>query len=624
LLKIKDLLKNKLTACNPEIRFVGDFPLASVAWDQLIFEQSQRSFVKDNIVAHYTIIILIGLIGTAPAILYGFPDVADDTVNHILWYTNFSRQLWSGELYPRWLLGMNGGLGSPSLFFYGPVSYYATSVFHPFFGDEAQGWKQLGSSAGVALVFSGLFAYGWLKTMAGKKAALVGAISYMIIPYHLAVDLYDRGAFAEYWGLTWAPLVLYFTMKVTAEGKLGYSVIGLMLIYSLLIMTHLPTTLIFSLIPPAYAFFMAEKDQKMASLFRVAVGMTLGIGLAAVYLFPAMLLQKYISIETMRKDYFYWENWFLFSELNPLKTYTGKLTIITSTIIAVAVAAFLLSRSHKNSRVRSLSVFWIGVASFSVFMTTPLSKLIYKLIPILQAIQFPYRFNTALTIAAAAVITLGVSSIKRPFTPYTFVVVPCASLLFIAWIGVTCFTMWQGYSSHRDAAEIMQTRQEIMGLGLETSEYHPRWMQSSFNKEMLHELLGKIGEDNQHVVQARIPDESAQISVKQWEPREISMNIELKKDAVLTVSQFYFPGWTVKSSPDATPSPSVIPSTPDGLLAIPLTAGQHQISLQLKKSAPERIGQMVSLGSALTALSLSMAFFFRKKSQTDLLKAQPA
>jgi hypothetical protein len=580
--------------------------------------------VKDSVVAHYTIIILIGLLGTLPTIVYGFPDVADDTVNHVLWYTHFSKQLWSGEIYPRWLLGMNGGLGSPSLFFYGPISYYATSIFHPFFGDEGEGSKQLGSSAGVALVLSGIFAYGWLKTMAGKKAALVGAIVYMIIPYHLAVDLYDRGAFAEYWALTWIPLVLYFTQKVAAERKLGYSLIGLMLFYCLLIMTHLPTTLIFSLVPPAFAFYAAEKDQRLASFFRVAGGMTLGIGLAAVYLFPAMLLQKYISIEAMRTDYFYWENWFLYSELNLLKTYTGKLTIISSTIVAVTVAAFLLARAHKNRQVRIHSFFWIGVAAFSVFMTSPLSKLIYQLIPTLQAIQFPYRFNTALTAATAAVVALGVSSIKRPLTRLNYVVLPCASLIFILWVGVTGFTAWQGYSSHRDVAEAMEMRREIIGLGFETPEYHPRWMQSSFNKENLNKLLGEIGESNQRIVQARIPDASAQITVNEWKPREISMNVELKNDAVLTVSQFYFPGWTVKSTTDAAPSPSVSPSTPDGLVAIPLTAGQHQISLELQKSAPERIGQMVSLVSALTALSLSAVFFFRKKSQRELLKAQPA
>lgn len=580
--------------------------------------------MKDNVVTHYAIIILIGLLGTLPTIIYGFPDVADDTVNHVLWYTNFSKQLWSGELYPRWLLGMNGGLGSPALFFYGPVSYYATSIFRPLFGAEAEGWKQLGSSACAALILSGLFAYGWLKALTGRKAALVGAIAYMIIPYHLAVDLYDRGAFAEYWALTWLPLILYFTWKVTAEGRLGFSVVGLALIYALLIMTHLPTTLIFSIIPPAYGFFMAEKGQKLSSLLRVVVGMGLGVGLASAYLFPAMLMQKYIPIEKMRVGDFYWENWFLFSELNLLKSYPGKLTIITLTIVAAAATAFLLSRSNQNRRVRSLSFFWIGVATLCVFMTTPLSKLVYKVVPILQAIQFPYRFNTALTAAAAALIALGVASIKRPASRLAYLAVPCFSILLVLWVAVTGFTMWQGYSSHRNIPEIMEHRKEIIGLGLETVEYHPRWLQASLDKEELHHLLDKIGTTEQHMVQARIPDESAQINIKEWKPRAIALDVTLKNDAVLTVSQFYFPGWTVESSGEASSAFSVSPSTPDGLASIPLAAGQHQISLQLKKLPAEWIGQLVSLVSALTALSLSMVFLIRKKSQREVLMAQPA
>src|SRR3979409_34623 len=89
-----------------------------------------------------------GLIFTLPAIIYGIPFFSDDGVSHhALWYTQFSTQLWAGDLYPRWLMGMNEGLGSPVFYYYPPVAFFLTSLPKPIFPGDAYGWHQLGLSA---------------------------------------------------------------------------------------------------------------------------------------------------------------------------------------------------------------------------------------------------------------------------------------------------------------------------------------------------------------------------------------------------------------------------------------------------------------------------------------------
>jgi hypothetical protein len=75
-------------------------------------------------------IALGGLLPTTPMWLRGMTD-AGDAVFHAMWYTNFARQFFAGEAYPRWLAEMNGGLGSP-VFFYAPLPYYLTLLFTPF------------------------------------------------------------------------------------------------------------------------------------------------------------------------------------------------------------------------------------------------------------------------------------------------------------------------------------------------------------------------------------------------------------------------------------------------------------------------------------------------------------
>ena len=56
-----------------------------------------------------------GLLFGALPLWRGVP-VWGDTLFHAMWYTNFSAQLLAGDLYPRWLINLNGGLGSPVFF----------------------------------------------------------------------------------------------------------------------------------------------------------------------------------------------------------------------------------------------------------------------------------------------------------------------------------------------------------------------------------------------------------------------------------------------------------------------------------------------------------------------------
>lgn len=68
------------------------------------------------------------LLVVACAVVLGFPLLrygpltdGHDTHEHLNFIKNFSAQFWHGDLYPRWLMDMNKGLGSPSFFVFPPV-----------------------------------------------------------------------------------------------------------------------------------------------------------------------------------------------------------------------------------------------------------------------------------------------------------------------------------------------------------------------------------------------------------------------------------------------------------------------------------------------------------------------
>src|SRR6185436_7223913 len=229
-------------------------------------------------------------------------------------------------------------------------------------------------SASIALTASGVCAYIWLIKIASQKAAFVAALIYMVMPYHLATNVYDRGAFAEIWTFVWMPLILLFTEAISRGNK--PAVLGLVVNYALLIMTQLPTTLMFSLVPIVYACYQADRKRRIRTAAIMLGAMSLSIGLSAIYLLPALLMQKYVFMEELTGGFYYYGNWFL-----PLKppSIRASTSTVQQTVPQVAILgsfAYLLARKADGAA-RKRAAFWIVVLLLSVFMMVRLSSFIW-------------------------------------------------------------------------------------------------------------------------------------------------------------------------------------------------------------------------------------------------------
>src|ERR1700750_1925389 len=93
-------------------------------------DQCQMTNEKWALKRFYQILIITGagLLLTLPCILYGFPYYGDDSAANAVYSTTFAQQFRAGDLYPRWLLAINGGLGSPVTFYYPPFAWSTTSL----------------------------------------------------------------------------------------------------------------------------------------------------------------------------------------------------------------------------------------------------------------------------------------------------------------------------------------------------------------------------------------------------------------------------------------------------------------------------------------------------------------
>lgn len=177
-----------------------------------------------------------------PLLLFG-PQAGHSLYHNISWAAGFAEQLLAGDLYPRWLMNMNEGAGSPVFFFYAPIPFYFTSLGFLLCG-ECSTTIQLGIGEWLIILFSSFSYYLFARQYAAPFVSIIGSILYALAPYHFAIDLLLRQAIGEITAYIWIPLIL-LSIDRMAMGK--YSVTALALSYSLLVMTHLPTALFVSI-----------------------------------------------------------------------------------------------------------------------------------------------------------------------------------------------------------------------------------------------------------------------------------------------------------------------------------------------------------------------------------------
>ncbi len=546
---------------------------------------------------HFLWIVSIGLILTIPASLYSVTS-GHDFLIHWKWAKQFSEQIWIGDLYPRWLQNMNAGLGSPAFFFYPPIAYYFTSLFHPLFTAYPDRWYEITSSASLACLASGITAYIWLKSITNQRSAFIASILYMVFPYHLSLCLYTRFAFAEFWGFVWMPLVLYFSRKIIDEGKSG--ILGFAVSYALLTMTHLPTTLIFSIIPISYIFLMVQKTKRKEALICLVAALILGVGLSAIYLVPAMTTQKYVSMAAMKTGIFSYENNFLFNRIEVAggKLFGVYLNIVSVLMILISCCFALTSiRYCSNTTTRKENLYWLVIVLASTFMISPLSLPIWRVLTPIQAIQFPWRFSSLVTVATTAVVALGLFSIEKPIKLLRKreSIVGIIFLIILLLLGT--LIMAQNIKRSSRTAKDFNKSNPSININMEVKEYRPQWVSPDIYDVTPLDKLGKS------LDKAQIAVGQGSVSVQRWNPRNIILQTNATTDIGVKIKQFYYPGWTARLDGQS----SVLPTQPsklEGLLEVGIPRGKHEVMVTMDAGLEERIGQAIGAVSALTALFL--------------------
>jgi len=225
---------------------------------------------------------------------------------------------------------------------------------------------------------------------------------------------------------------------------------------------------------------------------------------------------------------------------------------------------------------------------------------VWELIPPLQKIFFPWRFYTISTLASIAIIALHLNTLEkfRSANPWDF----WSSRKAIAIVAIfTIFTVpimvdrMQNYSLNSDNIPTSQLEK----IDFEPLEYRPQWVEKPiFTPAYVQALVSQAPR-----VKA-LPASAGTIEVISWQPRNIFLEADLQRPTDITVTQFYYPGWTVQIDQGGTKIPAV-PSETEGLVQFSLPEGQHPVRLTLEAGWAERMGQFISASSVGFLLMLA-------------------
>jgi 6-pyruvoyl-tetrahydropterin synthase related domain len=523
-----------------------------------------------------------------PMILHGPMAQGHDTTEHINFARHFSEQFWAGEWYPRWLAGMNHGLGSPTYFVFPPFPSYVFTLLVPLAKFCHLNAFNMGEF--LALLGSGICAYFWLNTMASRRIACAGAILYMLMPYHLAVDYYRRTALPECWALVWMPLVLYFSARAMRRERVYLA--GLAVAYACLILSHLISVLIFSLIPLAAAMTLSASDQKMKAAFRVAGGMLLGAGLSSFYLLPALFHARHFPASRLYPWSFFQSNLIAVGTLSHAGGFVHAISLTVVNMIALGLwcGIWVLAKGERHSRAKVL--FWLAVCVLPLFLMFSLSFPVWKMCPLLfAAVQFPWRFNIVLCIAALAIVTVFLSEISRwSRWPLAWSLV-LAFLLIVPWL-LAYGNIWKRYQM--EAAHPIEA-----GSPMPHVDDHDGWFYawSPPGIDAAKAIEASTGP------QIRFLTGLGTTNLLLWKPRHIEFQTNSSTGGSVMVRQFYYAAWKAALiSPYQTLD--VRAAMPEGLLEIQVPPGLQQIRLEIPIGRAERIGYWISAWFAVLCIGV--------------------
>lgn len=509
-----------------------------------------------------------------PFFFLGTPS-GHDVEFHLYSWLEVLSQWKQGIFYPRWASGAHFGYGEPRFIFYPPASWMLGSLISAMFPWTWASFVYIW----IALVAAGASMFLLVRSWLAPRDAILAAVLYAVNPYHL-VTVYWRSSFAELLAACLVPLLLLLVLR--AEEERWRVVIPLGMVLAAAWLTNAPAAVMIHYSLALLVLLFAWRQRSPRVLLIAAAAVALGACLAAFYLFPAIYEQKWITIgEAVSAGSRPADNFLFVHTTDPDHDVFNRLISWAGVLeMAVILAGAFLARSLRKPQVEPWSALVLWAAACTVLMF-PVSSLLWKFLPKMQFMQFPWRWLLCMSLVFTIFVVVG-------FERWWWRVAICGlSLLMIVAVWHRVQAPW--WDKGADLRE-MQDNMES-GVGYEgTDEYTP--------------VGGDASAIDKNARKVTIAGTArGAIHVQRWDAESKEFTAEISARDQLALRLFPYPAWEVEVNGRVVETSAREGS---GQMLVPVEAGTNRVQITFVRTWDRTLGGWISIIS----IALALAFHF--------------
>lgn len=574
----------------------------------------------------FIIIAVLSIFSFLPFLSSGFFPIHDDT--QVARVYEMSKALRDGMFPVRWVSDLGYGYGYPIYNHYAPLSYYVGG-FIGLLGIDALLATKLMMIIGI--IFSGLFMYLLSREFWGRLGGILSAVLYLYIPYH-ALNIYVRGAVAEFWAYAFLPLLFYSIYKTyqsinkqkmhKSSWQKGIpSIILGGVSFAAIVLSHNLTALIvtpFALICGSF-FIFKNKKISLPGISSFLSIFALGFLLSAFYSLPAILELKYTNIFSQvvgGSDYRtnfvcinqLWYGVWGFGGSIPgcidgISFIIGKphifltlATILSSLIFIFRKKDFMGVFEKEKEKFVVLFLSFIGFL-VSIFLTLEVSKPIWDLLYPMKFLQYPWRFLMLIALFSSF-ISGGVFWILRQvlkgkkYEKYIY---------YLAFILILLLSFYS-YLKYFNPQYFL-AKDSIYY----TNELTLKWTTSKISDEYMPKNFLKPNSPSEIPNVKNLVTKDIEVVIESNKTQEIKLKLNVYRKGAYILPIAYFPTWNVYLDGKRID----IKESKRGI-AVDLPIGEHDLRIAFLQTKLEVFSNFLSLSGILIVLAGIILLLRRK------------
>jgi len=568
------------------------------------------------------LVVLFALPAVLPLLTAPSLPLSHDGIHHLHRLVEFVRCLRAGDFFPRWAPDLAFGYGYPIFNYYPYGSYYLPALLH-FLGLDFP--RALLMAFALYLLAGSGFMYLLGRELWGEAGGVLSGVAYVYAPYAL-YNVFRRGTLSEVCALALLPLVLWAFRRLGWAGKHRYVLIGslslavFLLMHNIVTLIGLPVLALFA----ALTVWEIPRHRRGRGILLLLTAALLGLGLSAFFLGPAFFEKDLVQIE---RDTQSWHADFrrhflgLSDLLSPPRAEVSRCLQMPDyrglgwVHLALAFLAMLGVTAGRIGNLSSQTALGVLLVVGAAFLTLPSSAWVWEHVPLLPFVQYPWRFLglTALGLAllsGGALLVMSphsrrvtLSSAQESAEPSTIrsrwttpALAFALLLLVLVNLPLTYPRYYADSFSGLTVADLIARERQSGLLGTTTfGEFLPRAVQEVPKDDFL-ERAYRDGIENPPRLDADSLPAGSHVLQADYGYNHLQVTLDTPQATLVRFRLFTFPGW--QATVDGKPV-DVMPSSPHGLIQVPVSAGEHIIEIRFGDTPVRVVSKALSWLSAL-------------------------